>query len=201
MIEECIKNLKKNGFDAHFVEPEKAKDFVLNMISGYETFGIGGSDTVRSIGILEELKKRGKKIYDHWKEGITKEEDLRIRLSQGRCDCFLCSANAISAKGEIVNIDGIGNRVSAMIFGPKKVVIIAGKNKITEDLSSAIKRAKEIAAPMRAKSLNLRTPCVKEGRCTDCDSEQRICRITVILHRKPVFTDISVIIINKDLGY
>jgi len=202
MIEKCIENLKKNGFDASFFkEIQRAKDYILDMISKYSSFGIGGSDTVRSMNIVQALKEMGKRVYDHWVEGLSKEQDLEIRLMQGRCDCFLCSANAISASGEIVNVDGIGNRVSAMCFGPKKVVIVAGTNKIVPDLDSAIKRIKEIAAPLRAKSLGLNLPCVKAGRCVECNSPQSICRITTILHKKPIYTDISVIIVDKSLGY
>jgi len=197
-----IEALKRHGFDAHFFKDiESAKMFILNMILSHETFGFGGSDTVRSMGIIEELKLKGKTIYDHWEKGISKEEDLNIRLMQGRCDCFLCSANAISMTGEIVNVDGIGNRVNAMTFGPRKVIIIAGVNKIVPDLDSALKRVKEIAGPMRARSLNMNTPCSETALCNDCNSPQRICRITVILHRKPMLTDISVILINEPMGY
>ena len=202
MIERCIENLKKNGFDPSFFEDvQQAKDHILDMVKGYSSFGIGGSDTIRSMNIVQELKNMGKLVYDHWSEALSKEQDLEIRLMQGRCDCFLCSANAISSSGQIVNVDGIGNRVSAMCFGPKKVVIVAGVNKIVPDLDSAIKRIKEVAAPLRAKSLGLNLPCVKEGRCVECDSPQRICRITVVLHKRPIYTDISVVIVNKSLGY
>jgi len=126
---------------------------------------------------------------------------LEIRLNQGRCDCFFCSANAISATGEIINVDGVGNRNNAMTFGTKKVIIAAGVNKIRPDMESALRRIKEIAAPMRAKSLNMQTPCAQTGICTDCNSPQRICRVTTILHRKPMLTDISVILINEILGF
>jgi len=202
IIQDCISNLKKNGFDSHFFQDtNEAKKFILDMILPYKSFGIGGSNTIRSLNIVEELKKQGKIIHDHWQNGLSKEQDLKIRLDQGRCDCFLCSANAISASGEIVNIDGVGNRVTAMTFGPKKVVIVAGINKITPDLDSAVKRAKQIAGPLRAKSLKVNTPCVKTGKCTDCDFPQRICRITTILHKEPMLTSITVILINKELGY
>ncbi len=201
-VKRCIENLRKNGFDAHLLEDiDDAKGMILRMCSPYQTFGIGGSDTIRSMNIVSELKRLGKTVYDHWIDGISKEEDLRIRLAQGRCDCFMCSANAITEEGEIVNVDGIGNRVSAICFGPKKVIIVSGINKIVPDLNSAIKRIKEIAAPLRAKSLGLNTPCVKTGKCSNCDSPQRICRITTILHKRPMLTDISVIIVNKEMGY
>jgi len=200
--ERCVKNLKKHGFDAHFVStPDEAKDLILGMVSGYETFGFGGSDTTRSLGIIEKLKADEKTVYDHWQTGLTKEEDLKIRLQQGRCDCFLCSANAISATGEIINVDGIGNRTDAMTFGPKKVIIVAGMNKVTPDLESALRRVRDVAGPMRAKSLGMETPCAETGICNDCNSPQRICRVTVILHRKPMMTDISVILINHPMGF
>ncbi|HDI78228.1 MAG TPA: lactate utilization protein [Desulfobacteraceae bacterium] len=202
MAERCINSLKKNGFDPYFVpDSRSAREMIIDMVSNYNSFGIGGSDTVRDIGLVEELKKMGKVIHDHWQKGLTKEQDLNIRLEQGRAECFICSANAISLTGEIVNVDGIGNRVSAMVFGPKKVVIVAGVNKLRPDLPSAIQRVKEVAAPMRAKSLNMKTPCAETGICTDCNSPQRICRITTILHRKPLLTDISVVLINEVLGF
>jgi len=200
--EKCVKNLKKHGFGAHFaVTEEEACGLALEMTSGHESFGFGGSDTTRALGILEELKTKGKTVYDHWQEGLSRQKDLEIRLEMGRCDCFFCSANAISITGEVVNVDGIGNRTNAMSFGPKKVVIIAGMNKVTHDLESAIRRVKEVAGPMRAKSLGMETPCAETGICNDCNVPQRICRITTILHRKPMMTDVSVILVNQNLGF
>lgn len=202
LAEISIKNLKSHGFDPHFVSTtDEARDIILKMVSRFKTFGFGGSNTARALGVLEALKAKGKTIYDHWQEGLSKEDDLDIRLQQGRCDCFFCSANAISSTGEVVNVDGIGNRTNAMTFGPQKVVIVAGMNKVTLDLESALKRVREIAAPMRAKSLGMETPCAETGTCNDCNSPQRICRVTTILHRKPMLTDVSVILINKTLGF
>ncbi|MCP4576311.1 MAG: lactate utilization protein [Deltaproteobacteria bacterium] len=198
----CVESLKKHGFDAHFAVNEKeARKLALEMTSGYESFGFGGSDTTRALGILEELKTRGKTIYDHWQEGLGREEELNIRMEMGRCDCFFCGANAVSLTGEVVNVDGVGNRTNAMSFGPGKVVILAGMNKVTRDLESAIGRVKEVAGPMRAKSLGMETPCAETGICNDCNAPQRICRITTILHRKPMMTDISVILVNQSLGF
>jgi hypothetical protein len=200
--EKCVEKLKKHGFDARLLESvDEARDLMLNMIETYETFGFAGSDTTRALGIVEELKKRGKIIYDHWQDGLSDEEDLEIRLQQGRCDCFLCSANAVAATGEVVNVDGIGNRTNGMSFGPKKVLIVAGMNKVAQDLDGALRRIREVAAPMRARSLGMQTPCAETGFCTDCNAPQRICRITTILHRKPLRTDVSVILINRALGF
>ncbi len=200
--ERTVAALKKNGFDAHFVQSVgEARDLILGMLSPYETFGFGGSETTRSLGLIEVLKERGKTVLDHWQDRLSKEEDLRLRLEQGRCDCFFCSANALSATGEIVNADGIGNRTNAMSFGPKKVVIVAGMNKVCQDLDAALRRVREVAGPMRARSLGMNTPCAETGICTDCRSPQRICRITVILHRRPLLTDVSVVLINQPLGF
>ncbi len=200
--ERCVKALKKHGFDAHFAAGEdEARTIILDMIEGFETFGFGGSETTRSLGLTEILAARGKTIYDHWQEGLSPEQDREIRLQMGRCDCFLCSANAIAETGEVVNVDGFGNRTNAMSFGPGKVVIVAGSNKIRPDLDSALRRVWEVAGPMRARSLNMETPCAETGVCSDCNAPQRICRITTVLHRKPMATDVSVVIINKPMGF
>jgi hypothetical protein len=200
--ERCVQALKSHGFDAHFVpSAEEARRFILERISGYESFGFGGSDTTRALGLPEAVKAMGKKVFDHWQADVLGEESRSIRLEQGRCDCFLCSANAVSATGEIVNVDGVGNRTTAMTFGPKKIVIVAGRNKVRPDLESALRRVREVAAPMRAKSLNMDTPCAVTGICNDCNSPQRVCRITTILHRRPMMSDISVVLINENLGF
>jgi L-lactate utilization protein LutB len=202
LADNCVNNLKKHGFDAHFVPGvDEARELILDMVMDHESFGFGGSDTTRSLGLVEALKAKGKTIYDHWQEGIDREKDLEIRLDQGRCDCFFSSANAISAGGEVVNVDGVGNRTNATCFGPKKVVIVAGMNTLTPDLESALTRVREIAGPMRARSLDMQTPCAETGVCSDCNAPQRICRITVILHRKPMLTDVSVVLINQTLGF
>jgi hypothetical protein len=200
--EKCVENLNKHGFKTLFFSNlRQARTHILKAISTYNSFGFGGSDTTRQLDIIESLKQQNKVVYDHWENGLSPEASLEIRRNQSRCDCFFCSANAISMSGEIVNVDGVGNRTNAMTFGPRKVMIIAGINKLTIDLHTAIQRVKNIAGPMRAKSLDMQTPCAETGICTDCNSPQRICRITTILHRKPMLTDITVIIINETLGF
>jgi L-lactate utilization protein LutB len=200
--EKAVKALKDHGFDAHFVQTlEEARDLILNMVPAYETFGFGGSHTTRSLGLTETLRAKGKTLFDHWEGNLFGEENKKIRLAQGRSDCFICSANAISATGEIVNVDAVGNRTAAMTFGPRKVIVVAGMNKVRPDLPSALERIREVAGPMRAKSLNLDTPCAKTGVCSDCNAPKRICEVTTILHRKPWMTDISVVLINDALGY
>jgi len=192
MIERTIRALSSNYFDAHsFADRLSLIDSVMKFVSPGMKIGIG---------LLERFKGIDVQILDHWKQGLTKEDIRAMRLEQLTCDLFLSSANAITERGDIINIDGFGNRVNAMTFGPKKVIIIAGYNKITPDINSALNRIKSIAAPLNARRLNLPLPCAETGYCHDCKSEARICRVTSIIQRKPSGTDISVYLINEELG-
>ena len=172
LAEKCVKNLKKHTFDAHAVPNlEEARKLVLDMISDYDSFGFSSLTprTARSGTGGDPQGKRKNRVRSlGW--GLSGEESLAIRKNQMNADCFLCSANAVSATGEIVNVDGIGNRTNGMTFGPKKVVIVAGMNKMRPDLHAALNRVKEVAGPMRAKSLNMETPCAETGVCNDCKS-------------------------------
>jgi hypothetical protein len=200
--QQCAANLKKNGFDAHWVSnTAEARKLIMPMLAECNTFGFGGSESVRQLGLVETLRAEGKTVFDHWREGLSPPESLAIRRSQLHCDCFFCSANAITLGGEIINVDGVGNRTSAMGFGPGKVVIVAGMNKVTHNLESALRRVREVAGPMRARSLGMKTPCAQTGVCADCHSPQRICRITTILHRQPMLTPTSVVLVNQALGF
>ena len=109
--------------------------------------------------------------------------------------------NAITMNGELVNIDGAGNRVNSTTFGPGKVIIVAGYNKIVEDVQEAVKRIKNVAAPINARRLNIDVPCAKLGKCVDCDSPNRICRVVMIHERRPSFTDMLIILVGEELGY
>lgn len=201
MIDRTAKALTSNDFDAHvFGDRESLIDAVLEQVTPGASIGVGGSVTVREIGLVEKLAAKDAQVLDHWRNGLTKEEIGTIRLRQLSCDLFLSSANAVTERGEIVNIDGFGNRINAMTFGPRKVVIIVGYNKIVCDVNMAIDRIKRIAAPLNARRLNLPLPCAETGYCHDCKSHARICRITSIMQRRPGGTDISVYLINEELG-
>jgi len=201
MMERTVKALLSNYFDAHFfTDRTSLLESIMYHVYPGMTIGIGGSLSIRGIGLLENLAQIDVEVLDHWKQGLTKEDIDVIRLAQLTCDLFLSSANAITEKGDIVNIYGSGNRVNAMTFGPKKVIIIAGYNKITPDISSALDRIKRIAAPLNAKRLNMPLPCAETGYCHDCKVEARICRITSIIQRRPIGTNISVYLINEELG-
>jgi len=200
--DETVKNLVKHGFDALKVADRSAAcSELLKRMPSDKTVGAGGSVTLRETGILDLLKKQGNTLYDHWEQGLGSDETLRIRKAQQSCDVFLSSANAVTLTGEIVNVDGICNRISSMAFGPKEVIIVAGRNKIVMDVPEAIARIKNIATPMNARRFGADTPCAESGRCMDCNSPQRICRGTLILERKPFATNMLVLIVQEDLGY
>lgn len=201
MIERTAKALSSNYFDVRsFTNRESLVSAIMHYATPGSKIGIGGSLSVRGIGLIEKLSEANVEVLDHWKQGLTKEQISSLRLSQLTCDLFLSSANAITEKGDIVNIDGFGNRINAMTFGPKKVIIVAGYNKLVPDIASALERIKRVAAPLNAKRLNLSLPCAETGYCHDCISEARICRITSIIQRKPSGTDISVFLLNEELG-
>ena len=197
-----VEALQKNGFTAFYVEERrKARQEILKLVPDGATVGVGGSITIRQLEVLPELAKTGHRIYDHWVSGLSFEEVLAIRRAQLSCDVFLSSANALTSDGQIVCGEGIGNRVCAMTFGPPKVIIAVGVNKISGDLNQALRRVKELAAPLALKETGVALPCLKTGYCHDCDSPQRGCRITLILERKPFFTDTTVIVIGEALGF
>ena len=201
-VARTLKALKKNGFLAYFFpEAQEARQFVLDAVSQGTRVGLGGSATLRQMGLVEGLKEKGAHLLDHWDESLSFEETLRVRKEQLLCDVLLSSVNAVTEKGELVSRDGIGNRTSAMTFGPEKVFLLAGTQKIVADLPAALRRIDEVAAPMRAESLDMDLPCAKTKRCVDCNDPNRICRATLILHRRPMLTDITVILMGEPLGY
>lgn len=201
-IEEAVHALQKHGFEAQFFQTrEEAVRFMANEAENCQTIGVGGSKTVRALGILELLEAAGKTVYNNWKIQPGTPEELQCRKLQMTTDLFLSSANAVTMTGEIVNKEASGNRTNSMTFGPPHVIIIVGRNKIVPDLEAAFDRIETLAGPVRAMSMRRKTPCVETGICMDCDSPERICCITSILHRKPFFTRISVAILDEDLGY
>jgi hypothetical protein len=198
----AIEKLVSHDFKALYVKTkEEGVQEVWKHITPKQSIGVGGSLTIRELGILEKLEAEGYTIYNHWKSGLSKESILEIRKSQMTSDLFLSSANAITLNGELVNIDGIGNRVNSTNFGPGKVILVAGYNKIVEDVQEAIKRIKNVAAPLNARRLNIDVPCAKVGKCVDCNSPNRICRVIVIHERKPSLTDILIILVGEELGF
>ena len=197
-----VEALKRNGFNAYFVKNrEEAVNKVLELIPEGAKIGIGGSMTIKELDLGEILAKRGHRIFRHDVPGLSQEEKHRIRREELTSDVFLASANAITLDGKIVNMDGTGNRVAAMAYGPKKVILVAGINKIVKDVESAIWRVKNVAAPMNAKRLKRQVPCVESGLCAECDEPGRICKVLLILEKKPTYTDYHVVIVGEELGF
>lgn len=194
---ELEKVLTNNGFKVKtFNNILEAKESLLSQIKNDESIGIGGSITIQEMDIYENLKAKGNQVYWHWKQDIPNAAAKAIDA-----DTYITSTNALTMDGKLVNMDGNGNRVSAMIFGHKDVYIIVGKNKICKDYEGARERIRNVAAPMNAKRLQLETPCTHTGICSDCDSSQRICRVEVIIHKNPNGTNINIYLIDKELGY
>ena len=195
--------LKHNGFETAVVEnADEARAFIVAAAQGAKTIGQCGSVTVIDLNVIPELAKNAE-ILNHSAPDLTNEQRLEVMRRQQTCDLMICSANAISTNGEIVNIDGVGNRVSASVFGPANILIVAGRNKIAEGgIAEALKRAKDSACPTNAHRVGrTTTPCVKTGKCHNCDSPERICRVTVIMERKPSRSDVTVLLVNEDFGF
>lgn len=195
----CVEALRKNGFDAEYhPSVESVRDRVLAECDKAETIGFGGSTSIAEIGIYDTLAGRGKTLFDHGR--VAPSEKAAARLGQLTCDLFLSGTNAVTLDGCLVNLDMNGNRTNAMTFGPKKIVVVAGGQKVVAGVPEAIRRIKSVAAPRNTRRLKLSTPCATSGFCENCDSPQRICRVYSILERKPPHSDISVLVCGDPMG-
>jgi len=182
-----------------FETAAEAAEYLTGAIQN-TTVGFGGSMTLKEMGLYEKLGETNK-VYWHWilPEGMTQDD---ARAHARNTEVYLSSANGIAETGEIVNIDGNGNRVAETLFGHKKVYIIAGKNKIAPDYDGALWHARNVASPKNAQRMQKKTPCaVKGDKCYDCKSPDRICRGLVVLWKKPMAAEYEVVLINEDLGY
>ena len=195
-IETAIGALSNRHFQVHhFAERTDAVNYLKNEIRD-QTVGFGGSSTVDELGLYEILGEQNT-VFWHWKS----TEPSTIE-NANHADVYICSANAIAETGEIVNIDGRGNRLSSLSFGPgKRVIIVAGRNKLCADLDAAIHRARNVAAPKNAQRFPVKTPCKIDGVCHDCSSPDRICNGMLILWGPMTGTTTEIILIDEDLGY
>lgn len=199
-MENLKKNLIKRGDDVRiFDTADEAKEYLLKVIDKKSTVGIGGSMTIKELGIDEELQNRGNKVLWHWTAPA--KEKKAVRESAGNADIYLCSSNAVTKDGQLVNIDGTCNRIAGMLHGTGKVYMVIGVNKIAKDFEEAISRIKNVACPANAKRLGLNTPCAKTGHCMDCTSSDRMCNATLILDRKPGSHPFEILLVNQEMGY
>ena len=213
-----IVSLQKKNINAQYVlTRQEALPVILEMIPEGVTVVRGDSVTLDQVGVTSELRKRKQnKFIDpfaikpdgSWLRG--REERLRLMREAFSCGVFITGTNAITLDGKLVNIDGLGNRVAAMIFGPEKVIVVVGVNKIVQDVNEALARIHEVAAPLNAKRHFLKypaeefgdLPCVRTGRCVDCNHDWRICRYTVVIEGSMIQEKgrINVVLVGEELG-
>lgn len=198
--------LEKNDFKVVVAFSKvDAVEKVLGLIPVEAKVGVGGSVTVRELGLIEALRERGNRVVHHWMPDVPIEGWLPYMEEAHNSDVYVCSSNAVTEDGKLVNIDSTGNRVASMIFGPGRVVVVVGWNKIVRDVEAGLKRLKEVAGPLNAKRHNIgELPCVKTGVCTDCDSPKRICRAITILERasnRVREPNMTVVLVTEELGF
>lgn len=200
-INKLKKNFKLRNIEVEYFETiEDAKSYILNTIPVECSIGIGDSATLKQMDITKCLLERGNVVYD--KElAKNKEECKDIKKKALITDWYVSGSNAVSIDGRIVNVDHSGNRVAAITFGPDKVIIVVGVNKIEDTLDKAIKRVKNIACPMNAKRAGYNPPCVLLKKCVDCLSKERVCNSLSIIEGQVDSNRIKLLIVNEDLGF
>lgn len=213
----AVKNLKKNNFEAHYCDSiEEARDLVLSLIPDNGIIGCGESHTVFALGLDEELEKKNcvaipptcvanKYAIEHNSPGfimVGSEQEMREILMQYLvANVFMLGANAITMDGQIINVDGTGNRIAGSLYGSDRIIVIAGANKLVKDLNAGLDRIRFVAAQMNNIKYNNDLGCNLSGSCTECTSEQRNCNITTVIHKRPVDSDFHVVIIAEELGF
>jgi len=197
-----IKNLEKRQMEAYYC-PDRASALqkVLEMIPEGSSVGWGGSMTMKETGILDAIKESGSYTPIDRDAAQTPEEQRKVYAEICASDYFLMSTNAITLDGELVNIDGRGNRVAFLCFGPQNVIVVAGMNKLVSDVRAGFQRVRDIAAPPNTVRLERNTPCAVTGRCGNCFSPECICSSAVITRRSHVPGRIKVILVGEELGY
>ena len=201
-IEKTINNLKKNNINGYYV---KDNDELINLIKDIakegEVVSVGGSMSLFESKVIELLRSGRYEFLDRYKKDLTQEDIKEIYRKSFFVDTYFASANAITEDGKIFNVDGNGNRVAAILYGPDKVVLIVGVNKIVKNIEQAVARNRAISGPANAKRLNLSTPCIKTGQCMECNIEDRICCEYTVIKRQKNPKRMHVIFINDTLGF
>jgi hypothetical protein len=193
--------LTGKGYDAHYAEDlTVAKGLVLGMIPARSSVAMGGSETLAAMNLVELFRQGDYQFFDRY-QPVPFEETVEIYRQSMLADFLVTGTNAITRKGELVNVDSSGNRVAGMIFGPRRVIVVAGANKVVKDLDAALQRLKEIA-PMNAVRNGHQTPCRETGRCMDCQIQARMCNSIGIINNGKKFPGrISVIMVAEEIGF
>ena len=199
--ESIIKNLEKRNMEGYFFETgAECVKAITDLIEEDSQISWGGSESIKECGLLDALKKGNYTLIDRL-TAKSPEESRELYVKAALSDYYLMSTNAIPMDGELINIDGNGNRVACLIHGPKHIIIVAGMNKVVSDVEAGYARVRDIATPANTKRLNKNTPCFHTGRCGDCLSPECICNQVVITRRSGHPGRIKVFLVAEDLGY
>ncbi len=206
-LETVVKKLKRNRFDAVFVENlEAARNRILDIVPLQATVGVANSVTIRQLGIVKALQERGTAVLDpvapsyglaEFKEEMIMPTLLKATLGS---DVFISGTNALTEDGKLVNVDGLGNRIAGIMFGARMSIVVVGRNKLVKNIDEALDRIRNTITPALTKRRELPLPCAKAGKCMDCNMPERACNVTVIIEKKPPLTDLKVVVVNDDLG-
>lgn len=206
-LKKTIKSLKLNGFDVWFANnlleaQQLFWEIIFNVVKPGQV-SWGDSITLELTGVIDKLRKTDSiQLIETFGEHLTWREQIYNRKKALSCDMFLTGTNAVTTKGQLVNLDMVGNRVAGIAFGPRNVVVFIGVNKIVESIDEAMVRVKTIAAPLNAKRhTDIKTPCQATGKCVDCNNRQRICNTWTITEKSYPAGRIKVILINEELGH
>lgn len=201
-LEKTKEALLKNNMDARILEDdEQVREEITKIIEEGSRVSVGGSQTLFECGIIDLLRGMDIQFEDRYAKGLTREEMEEIYHKAFTCDYYLSSSNAVTMNGELYNVDGNSNRVAAISYGPKHVILVVGANKIVKDLEEAKKRVETIAAPANCLRLNKKSACSKTGVCVDCKSEDRICA-TYVTHKYQLKKNrIIVLLVKEEFGY
>lgn len=201
-IQRLIKNLESNNMKGTYLKSREELMAYLNVqIQDDSMVSVGGSQTLFELGLISYLRNREIRFLDRYKGELTGEEKKELYRKSFFADFYFSSSNAITVDGHLYNVDHTGNRVAALLYGPEKVFVIVGINKIVDTVEEAIARVRAVAAPANNVRLNRNTPCVKFGSCVDCKVEDRICNEYTLIKRQAVKDRIEVIILPFELGY
>lgn len=200
-VETIIKNLEKRGMEGYFFEDSAScTDAIIASIPDNSVISWGGSETITESGLMDRIQKGNYKLIDRL-TASSPEESRNLFAQAVLSDYYLMSSNAVTLQGELVNIDGNGNRVACLIHGPKNIIMVVGMNKIVTDIAAGIERVRNFAAPPNAKRLNRQTPCNAVGYCNDCLSPDCMCNQLVVTRRSGIKGRIKIYFVAEELGY
>lgn len=213
IINKVIPNLQKNRMQAFYVEKkEDVIPQIAQLIKEGDIVANGGSESLKACGVIDYLRSGQFQYLDRGVQGLTQEQIRQVYLQSFGADVYFCSSNAVTVNGELYNVDGNCNRIAAISFGPKSVIMVVGKNKIVNDLDEAVLRVKELCAPVNCQRLSRDTYCAANGKCVSlnqegssmaagCGSPDRICCSYLVCAYQRIPDRIKVVLVGEDLGY